>query len=655
MTSVSNLLIHPIPYDGESAVSFLARLAELNRHSSIERLINKEQRHFLAKSAPNCRLADLPRFKYVLQLLNIDPNHQSLAFAKAGPTSRSARKWSNIELHEDLLKYYPCSYCPQCLEEQPFFKKNWLLQPLYACPIHSIFLVDKCYQCGSSISLSSGVTKCRHCHALLQDAPKIECSSIRAIRWFVETLNHDSNDFFQYFTAFWLAIRGFFELDNVIDNETTLELIYEYFNNRNQSIIRLSTLINQRINLAHPRIQLLPFLKHSRFFKNYAALVEAKCHTYTPSDKSHIVGVKKRELQLVLGVTHNTLEDWIEQDFLKLGDINHYYDVIPSQSIEKFLILNRNKNLLRKPRTKEIHLHPKQLDLKEISNILDINYETARKLANTGWFDLDRLSNDAKAAEGYSFTKLESFKSEYILVSTIAKKLDINPTNLVEKLASIGIVPIRGPHIDASPLNIYLMSSVNHLRKSDLEKIIQYPTLTGRPKKSVTPLKTKQDFFSLNEAAEHLNISPNKVSVLIKKGILVKDTNYPLSIKIPKVSVLRLKHKLLSENSISTKQAAKLLNCSVNWLGEYWCKSGFLTVENLVYWKLVQQKDVDEVLKLKETYMTGAEASKLLGMPHSHITNLQTQGLIQPIYLGTGSPIRLFKRSDVQCMKNRNP
>ncbi|WP_252152070.1 TniQ family protein [Acinetobacter wuhouensis] len=120
MTLVSNLLIHPIPYDGESAESFLARVAELNRHSSIERLINKEQSHFLAKSTPNCRLTDLPRFKYVLQLLNIDLNHQSLAFAKAGPTSRSARKWSNLELHEDLLKYYPYSYCPQCIEEQPF-------------------------------------------------------------------------------------------------------------------------------------------------------------------------------------------------------------------------------------------------------------------------------------------------------------------------------------------------------------------------------------------------------------------------------------------------------------------------------------------------------------------------------------------------------
>ena len=70
-----------------------------------------------------------------------------------------------------------------------------------------------------------------------------------------------------------------------------------------------------------------------------------------------------------------------------------------------------------------------------------------------------------------------------------------------------------------------------------------------------------------------------------------------------------------------------------------------------MYWKLVRQEEVDEVLKLKETYMTGAEASKLLGMPHSHITNLQTQGLIQPIYLGTGTPIRLFKRSDVLRIK----
>jgi hypothetical protein len=138
-----------------------------------------------------------------------------------------------------------------------------------------------------------------------------------------------------------------------------------------------------------------------------------------------------------------------------------------------------------------------------------------------GWFDLDQLCNDAKAAKGYSFIKLENFQNEYILASTLAKKLDLNPTNFVEKIASIGITPIHGPHIDASPLNIYLKRSVNHLRKYDFDEITQYPTRTGRPKKDY-PTRKKARFFSLNEAAEHLNISPNKVSVLIKKGSLLK-------------------------------------------------------------------------------------------------------------------------------------
>ncbi|MGA8883422.1 MAG: hypothetical protein WB445_07405 [Acinetobacter sp.] len=120
---------------------------------------------------------------------------------------------------------------------------------------------------------------------------------------------------------------------------------------------------------------------------------------------------------------------------------------------------------------------------------------------------------------------------------------------------------------------------------------------------------------------------------------------------ISKTSLINLQQKLKNQDFILAKDAAQQLNCAPTWLNEYWCKSGFLTIENLVYWKLVRQEEVDEVLKLKETYMTGAETSKLLGMPHSHITNLQTQGLIQSIYLGTGTPISLFKRSDVLRIK----
>ena len=90
------------------------------------------------------------------------------------------------------------------------------------------------------------------------------------------------------------------------------------------------------------------------------------------------------------------------------------------------------------------------------------------------------------------------------------------------------------------------------------------------------------------------------------------------------------------------------LNCPINWMKKYWCETGFLHIKDLVYWKLIRKNELAEVLKLKEDFVTGAEASALLGLPHSHITNLQNQGLIKPYYLGdTEKKVRLFKKIEV--------
>ncbi|MEG1314079.1 MAG: hypothetical protein RSD40_07165, partial [Bacilli bacterium] len=84
----------------------------------------------------------------------------------------------------------------------------------------------------------------------------------------------------------------------------------------------------------------------------------------------------------------------------------------------------------------------------------------------------------------------------------------------------------------------------------------------------------------------------------------------------------------------------------------YWCKTGFLDIKDLNYWKLVKKSQLDEIIKLKEEYLTGAEASSMLGMRHSHITNLQTQGLIEAHYFGkTDIKIRLFKKDDINKLK----
>ncbi|WP_288390320.1 TniQ family protein [uncultured Acinetobacter sp.] len=652
----SGLLIEPIPYQGESADSFLLRVAQLNRHSSVYNLFGKDQFKFLAKQAPNCDLTDLPRFKYALQLLNLDATYEQLAFEKVGPTSRSARKWGNIEINNKLLKSAPHSYCPLCLDEQPFFKKIWRLKPVYACPIHSIFLVDHCPQCKAPIHLQSGtISTCSSCTYQLKDTPTIECSSISNIQWFINILDAGSNDVFKHFTAFWTALNYFSQLDmkDSLTIDEHLEITHEYFNKPSQSSIRLSDWINRRIHLAHPRIQLIPFLKHGYIFNKYIQSIEVKCHQYYPTPQTRLIYLLPEEARLVLGICRKTLQNWIRKDFLLLDHEKYHYHSFPSPLIESFL-LSYNGKYLDSIKSSHIEASDSQyLTIREVAKFLGTNYETARKLAKTHWLN-DQFCTSGKTAKNISRFQIEKFQQHYILASTLAKKLSVNPTNLVEKLAGIGISPISGPYIDATPINIYARTFVNNLKQSDIEAIKQYPTLTGRYKNNQKPPTISKDFLFLGNAAKQLGISPNKVAVLVQRGILTKDPKNPFAIMISKKSLISLQQKLKNQDFIFAKDAAQQLNCAPTWLNEYWCKSGFLTIENLVYWKLVRQKEVDEVLKLKETYMTGAEASKLLGMPHSHITNLQTQGIIQPVYLGTGTPIRLFKRSDVQRIKCRN-
>lgn len=250
---------------------------------------------------------------------------------------------------------------------------------------------------------------------------------------------------------------------------------------------------------------------------------------------------------------------------------------------------------------------------------------------------------------------MNEFKENYILVSPLATQLKASPTNLVEKLRALGITPTNGPHIDSTAINIFLKTDIQDIKPDDLSMIKSYPTRSGRQKNALKNVPQSTEYYSLKDAASILKISSNKVAVLVHRGILRKNENNPLFIQIEACSLLNLKNKLLSDKFISYLDAAKQLNCPTNWMKKYWCNTGFLSIEDLVYWKLIPREELSEVLKLKEIYMRGTEASKLLGMRHSHITNLQKQGLIHPYYLGkTDTKIRLFKKDDVIRIKNEN-
>lgn len=462
-------------------------------------------------------------------------------------------------------------------------------------------------------------------------------------------MNQNSNELFKEFTSFWFALEKFSALDKPLSDECYLKTVYEYFVNTPNSIITMSNWINRRIQLAHPRIQLLSFYKEDktvRFKENYLSNIEKNCISYLPNTQSKNIKLTLEESRLLLGIGRLKLTNLLASNLIEFVENNHGKQLLSSTDIEMFLTGEKSLEIENRPiSTSNMQNELLTVEIKLAAEILNTNSDTIRKLAKCHWLNYDEKKSNIPLQ--IPFHKLESFHKKYVIASTLAKTLNVNPGNFVEKMISIGIKPISGPHIDKLPVNIFSKDSIRHITKDHIDQIKEYLTKTGR-KRTNFKRKINDDSYSLNEASVILKISPNQVITLTKLRILERENKFLTPIKIKRISLDALKNILESEEYVSVQVASEKLNCRMNWFNQYWCKTGFLEIKDLTYWKLVKKSQLDEIIKFKEEYLTGAEASLYLGMRHSHITNLQTQGLIEGYYFGkTDKKVRLFKRSDI--------
>ena len=646
------LLIQAIPHEDESPMSFLLRTAELNAHSSIFNLIGKEKYKSIIRQSLNYHISDMKRFTQVLEALNLDSSYKFLAFERSRPTNRSPIMIGTIEVPHELLELEGLRYCPTCLSEKAYLRKIWTLKPINACPIHSCLLIYSCPQCKNFLLPKTGVLNCSRCGFKLDKGPVQKVKSMESIYWFLDILTHSSNEVFSDFASCWKAFNSFLKDDNSNTNENIFFKVYEYFSDPETSAIKLSENINSRSENSHPRVLLLPFLKHKKLFNKHIKITEKNSSEYRISENSISRNLRNYEIQLILNISRFDLEKLIENDFLKLGQKELYKGDIASRDIEHFLIDTYSQPKSALLTNIEAPANNDSMQLKDVAKLLGINYDIARKLAKVGWFKLENTNEIPQTFKKYSKEKVNEFKENYILVSPLATQLKASPTNLVEKLGALGITPTNGPHIDSTAINIFLKTDVKDIKPEDLSMIKSYSTRSGRQKNALKNIFQSTNYYSLNDAASILEISSNKVAVLVQKGILMKKENNPLSVQVEACSLLNLNNKLLSDEFTSYLDAAKQLNCPVNWMKKYWCDTGFLNIEDLIYWKLIKKNELAEILKLKEDFITGAEASARLGMRHSHITNLQSQRIIKPYYFGKAEKkIRLFNIKDILSLK----
>lgn len=650
----------PTPFPDETAGSFLIRLIKLNGHihsSTFYRSkIDLKYKETLSSIITHDYL-----FLNILKKFQLPHSLKELSLKRHSSTLRGCVIWKNkLSIPDYFFSNDVERFCPLCLKEIPYWRKIWLVKPYYACLRHQIRLHTTCPRCQSTLSsLRTEICICSKCLGDLRNC-EIETVSdeqTKHIRWFLAFIETEEQEKFNLLKIFWSTLKKFSAHDPAPPSiELLLEITYLFFMDRDSSIERMVNWISHRSHQVHPRIQLVPFLiVDTMYFGQYTKKILEQLPVPTelaPEHLFHLLTIQ--ESCQILDICYSTIQRWIENNklyYVVSKDIPKNRKFLSSRDIEYFLVqraLHPSPKKLKPPPRKD----GQRLTITDVAIKLNIQSQNIRYLIRTRYLKAEKLLVRFRWTYFINSKDLEEFKAKYILVGSLAKKLKVIPQNLTEKLASIDIHPISGPHIDGEFNNIFLQESVRHLSQEVIEKIVNYPTLTGRyPSFEEQLPKPPPTYLSLNEAAKKLHISPNKTARLVEKGFLEKDTSHNLSISISIQSLNMLTANLHNPKFISVKQALIRLNCSSNWFHEYWVETGFIHVHDFLYWHFVERHELNKVLRLKKSYLTGTESSTLLGMHKSHVTNLESQGLIEPVYFGTPKIIKLFKREDVLKLK----
>lgn len=88
-----------------------------------------------------------------------------------------------IGIHGGAKMRYGLQCCPQCLSEgEPYFRRSWRLAFVTCCVHHEKMLVDRCPECGDSISFRNtliekeSITFCKQCGHDLRDSHPVAAS-----------------------------------------------------------------------------------------------------------------------------------------------------------------------------------------------------------------------------------------------------------------------------------------------------------------------------------------------------------------------------------------------------------------------------------------------------------------------------------------------
>lgn len=648
----SPIPVRPLPYEDESPASLLIRAAEANGHASVYQLLSQICT-VSSEEALIAHWADPKRYRQLVQALGLGEKAADLAWLRAGPTSRSPRLFRSLPVTDSLFVLDATRFCPLCLGESPYWRRQWSILPFAGCIAHRCLLLDRCTACGKALSPGrGGLRRCNHCQASLTT---MKAARIRPFPLFaLESLFEQNNAAaVTSVLSFWEALRQF---DGRGDAPQVafdrLVMAVAWFSDSPTVVDQLADQLALD-KTTHPRIRMLPFLTADPAIAEWAEQVlnRVSCGEWQYTPGRPVAGaLTKREVCAVLRISAAELATLIRTGALPWPAAGGRQPKIPLAQIEAYLDRQRVPDARPDIRSDQSELVADDgwLDVTMLGSRWQVHPEVIRSLIAAKWLPGRNRTDNRCRKMMVSLDEVSLFEQQFALVGTLAREWGVNATNLAEKLKSLGIKAIGGPGIDRVLTSLFKRADIVGVNAERLQTITQYPTRTGRKCKADHQCKAQPDGIATAEVAELLGISTQQVAVLLRRGVLKRTAKIHRPARVERDSYWKLARTLQRDDLLSIDAAAELLGVGVPWFRSNWVITGIIKVIDLGIWRFVTRDDVETVRQLRGRYFTATEAGRALGMHRTHMLNLEKQGLVQPHRFGQNKQLRLYERDAVR-------
>jgi hypothetical protein len=513
-------------------------------------------------------------------------------------------------------------------------------------------------------------------------------------QWLYDQIKSGATQLLKDCFEFWSALEVFDGKDTSTEAEQwRLRMMIAWGYDHDISREEVKRVILARASWRHPRVLLLPFLKHKGALAGFARQVLSRLESQPPI--SHLPSsdelMSAQDVGYVLGLNGQQINELFEKGVLlrrvgqrkndsrvTIGAVEQLLESLqspmsvsegyawrpPNQSLadlindirQGYVIsagydLDKGLNYLRIRQRPVIESASSgELKVGEVSLGLNVHPEVVRSLIKKGWLSAISQVNAGHRRLIVLKEETERFNAEYVTAGAVARSMQLNTNNMAEKLEHLGISPVAGPRIDGTLVYLFRRSDLIGVDLLSLKSLRGYGTRTGRrPMANAVP---PESGVSLADAATRLQISIQQAATLLQHGILEEEITLSREVRITELSLSQLLGMVFSPQFMSVSEAAALVGYTEHQFQVYFVETEVVKVVDLQVWKLIHENDLTIPMWMKESFLSAAEAGAMFGTHRSFLPNLERACKIIPHQIGTKRKIKFYSRQKLLQIAN---